>query len=130
MGVCVRLFCVHPQKMALTLLTSGGRSIGIVRSRTPATEFFYVVLCVYGGLASGRFPAQGALPTVYIRSRSGRGPTLTCRAIDDDDDDDNLRSTVLKTANIDANFMEMYGHKFCMILFCMKASNVQFEINP
>jgi hypothetical protein len=30
---------LYPQKMALTLPTSGGRSIGIVRSRTQATEF-------------------------------------------------------------------------------------------
>jgi hypothetical protein len=30
---------IYPQKLALTSLTSGGRSIGIVRSRTQATEF-------------------------------------------------------------------------------------------
>jgi hypothetical protein len=30
----------YPQKLALTLPTSGGRSVGIVRSRTKATEFF------------------------------------------------------------------------------------------
>jgi hypothetical protein len=29
---------LHPQKLALTSLTSGGRSVGIVRSRTKATE--------------------------------------------------------------------------------------------
>jgi hypothetical protein len=31
----------YPQKLALTSLTSGGRSVGIVRSRTEATEFFF-----------------------------------------------------------------------------------------
>jgi hypothetical protein len=31
---------IHPQKLALTLPTSGGRSVGIVRSRTRPTEFF------------------------------------------------------------------------------------------
>jgi hypothetical protein len=29
------------KKLALTSLTSGGRSVGIVRLRTEATEFFY-----------------------------------------------------------------------------------------
>jgi len=31
---------LYPQKLALTSLTGGGRSVGIVRSRTKATEFF------------------------------------------------------------------------------------------
>jgi hypothetical protein len=30
---------LYPQKLALTLPTRGGRSVGIVRSRTEATEF-------------------------------------------------------------------------------------------
>jgi hypothetical protein len=30
---------LYPQKLALISLTSGGRSVGIVRSRTQATEF-------------------------------------------------------------------------------------------
>jgi hypothetical protein len=30
---------LYPQKLALTSSTSGGRSVGIVRSRTKATEF-------------------------------------------------------------------------------------------
>jgi hypothetical protein len=34
-----------PQKLALTPPTSGGRSFGIVRSRTQATEFFCSVFC-------------------------------------------------------------------------------------
>jgi hypothetical protein len=32
---------LYPQKLALTSLTSGGRSVGIVHSRTHATEFSY-----------------------------------------------------------------------------------------
>jgi hypothetical protein len=32
---------LYAQKLALTSLTSGGRSIGIVRSRTQATEFSF-----------------------------------------------------------------------------------------
>jgi hypothetical protein len=31
---------LYPQKLALTSPTSGGRSVGIVRSRTKVTEFF------------------------------------------------------------------------------------------
>jgi hypothetical protein len=31
---------LYPQKLSLTSLTSGGRSVGIVRSRTQAMEFF------------------------------------------------------------------------------------------
>jgi hypothetical protein len=35
---------LYPQKLALTLPTSGGRSVGIVRSRTKATEFSLVLV--------------------------------------------------------------------------------------
>jgi hypothetical protein len=38
---------LYPQKLALTSPTSGGRSVGIVRSCTQATEIFYNALfCV------------------------------------------------------------------------------------
>jgi hypothetical protein len=36
---------LYPQKLALTLSTSGGRSVGIVRSLTQATEFSLVLHC-------------------------------------------------------------------------------------
>jgi hypothetical protein len=32
---------LYPQKLAVTWLTSGGRSVGIVRSRTQATELLF-----------------------------------------------------------------------------------------
>jgi hypothetical protein len=32
---------LYPQMLALTLPTGGGRSVGIVRSRTKATEFSF-----------------------------------------------------------------------------------------
>jgi hypothetical protein len=35
---------LYPQMLALTSLTSGGRSVGIVRSRTQATMFIKVSL--------------------------------------------------------------------------------------
>ena len=47
---------LYPQKLALTSLTGGGRSVGIVRSRTKATEFsfslvlyiyIYICICIY-----------------------------------------------------------------------------------
>jgi hypothetical protein len=40
-----------PQNLALTSLTSGGRSVGIVRSRTQATEFGFICYCVPGWLS-------------------------------------------------------------------------------
>jgi hypothetical protein len=33
---------LYPQKLALTLPTSGGPSVGIVRSRTKSTEFLFI----------------------------------------------------------------------------------------
>jgi hypothetical protein len=35
---------LYPQKLALTSPTSGGRSVGMVCSRTKVTEFFHVLL--------------------------------------------------------------------------------------
>jgi hypothetical protein len=40
----VKLGPLYPLKLALTSPTSGGRSIGIVRSRTQATEFSLVLV--------------------------------------------------------------------------------------
>jgi hypothetical protein len=37
---------LYPEKLALTLLTSGDRSVGIVRSRSKATELFLLLLVV------------------------------------------------------------------------------------
>ena len=37
---------LYPQKLALTSPTGGGRSVGIVRSRTKATEFSLVLVSV------------------------------------------------------------------------------------
>jgi hypothetical protein len=36
---------LYPQKLALTSSTSGGRSVGIVRSRTQATKFSFFKMC-------------------------------------------------------------------------------------
>jgi hypothetical protein len=38
---------LYPQKLALTSLTSGGRSVGIVRSRTKAMKLVYHLLNVH-----------------------------------------------------------------------------------
>jgi len=37
---------LYPQKLALTSPTGGGRSVGIVRVRTKATEFLEIVISV------------------------------------------------------------------------------------
>jgi hypothetical protein len=36
---------IYPQKLPLTSSTSGGRSVGIVRSRTQATEISFSSVC-------------------------------------------------------------------------------------
>jgi hypothetical protein len=41
------LYTLYPQKLAVASPTSGGRSIGIVRSRTKATEFSLVFSCYF-----------------------------------------------------------------------------------
>ena len=38
---------LYPQKLALNSPAGGGRSVGIVRSRTKATEFFFLELEIY-----------------------------------------------------------------------------------
>ena len=38
---------LYPQKLALTSPTGGGRSVGMVRSRTKATEFIYIYIYIY-----------------------------------------------------------------------------------
>jgi len=38
---------LYPQKLELTSPTGGGRSVGIVRSRTKATDFFLITLLLY-----------------------------------------------------------------------------------
>jgi len=37
---------LYPQKLALTSPTGGGRSVGIVRSRTKATEVFIIIIII------------------------------------------------------------------------------------
>ena len=37
---------LYPQKLALTSPTGGGRSVGIVRVQTKATEFVCFMICV------------------------------------------------------------------------------------
>ena len=37
---------LYPQKLALTSPTGGGRSVGIIRSRTKATEFSFSLVLV------------------------------------------------------------------------------------
>jgi len=45
---------LYPQKLALTSPTGGGRSVGMVRSLTKATEFFSVSLYVLNPVKVGR----------------------------------------------------------------------------
>jgi hypothetical protein len=62
---------IYPQKLALTSPTSSGRSIGIVRSRTLATEFFiteYLLVYVYYQLQLGLCPVAVLNNEQYVNS--------------------------------------------------------------
>jgi hypothetical protein len=45
-GRFVLVLAINPQKLALTSPTGGGRSVGIVRSRTKAMEFSFSLLAI------------------------------------------------------------------------------------
>jgi hypothetical protein len=66
---------LYPQKLALTSLTRGGRSVGIVRLRTIATEFFlstqYLEL-----LGRGISPSLPTHRTTQIKCTQYRHPCL------------------------------------------------------
>ena len=49
---------MYPQKLALTSPTGGGRSFGIVRVRTKATEFSFSGVCVSDKRADGKWLAM------------------------------------------------------------------------
>ena len=65
---------LYPQKLALTSPTGGGRSVGIVRSRTKATEFSLVYMYVESGYnvvwVSMRIVLRGGPPSYTILARS------------------------------------------------------------
>ena len=60
---------LYPQKLALTSPTGGGRSVGIVRSRTKATEFVLAIMlyCTF---------RRVSLLSFYILFESRLIPTL------------------------------------------------------
>ena len=49
---------LYPQKLALTSPTGGGHSVGMVRSRTKATEFSLVLCQNVGILGLGRSKSE------------------------------------------------------------------------
>jgi hypothetical protein len=50
---------LYPEKLTLTSLTSGGLSVGIVRSRTQATEFsFFFFILFLGKINTGIWPTR------------------------------------------------------------------------
>jgi len=53
---------LYPQKLALTSPSGGGRSVGMVRSRTKATEFsFRYQLKIITAIFTGHAPVRGHL---------------------------------------------------------------------
>jgi hypothetical protein len=62
---------LYPQKLGLTSPTSGGRSVGIVRSRTKATEFSSLVLVTStsdSGMWGGVLGSIEGMSEKYFRS--------------------------------------------------------------
>ena len=79
---------LYPQKLALTSPTGGGRSVGIVRSRTKATEFFFVLEEIDLSLSSAgfysriircKFSIEKSANDVLTRHTGGHGFFLTRR---------------------------------------------------
>ena len=62
---------LYPQKLALTSPTGGGRSVGIVRSRTKATEFSLTLVCLVTEYL-------GAVYLKCLRSADGISATVAC----------------------------------------------------
>jgi hypothetical protein len=61
---------LYPQKLALASSTSGGRSVGIVRSRTQATEFFF---CLFrNNLKNEDWESyqQASLSLIYVKLKA------------------------------------------------------------
>ena len=67
MGICCpdHVTPLYPQKLTLTSLTGGGRSVGIVRSRTKATE----LLLNFGELRENRRREIRTIPRAQMKLR-------------------------------------------------------------
>ena len=72
---------LYPQKLALTSPTGGGRSVGIVRVRTKATEFF-ISANRYTCFGLYLHPSSGDHITVSTVSGIIETVTATCRERD------------------------------------------------
>jgi hypothetical protein len=57
---------LYPQKLALTSPTSGGRSVGIVRSRTQATEFIFFFIGESGKVPCTEFFLYQDLVSIFV----------------------------------------------------------------
>jgi hypothetical protein len=58
---------LHSQKVALTSPTSCGRSVGIVRSRTKATEFIFMGLLDNSGKISSKCVFKDSVSELYAQ---------------------------------------------------------------
>ena len=65
---------LYPLKLALTSPTGGGRSVGIVRSRTKATEFIFCVLLelpfVKNRTDSKKLQSPAGYETMFLQCRN------------------------------------------------------------
>jgi len=57
---------LYPQKLALTSPTGGGRSVGIVRVRTKATEFSYIYIYIVVLLTGINYYIRTGIPVTCL----------------------------------------------------------------
>jgi hypothetical protein len=69
---------LYPQKLALTSPISGGRSVGIVRSRTEAKEFIYFF--IFGQRSAETWERVPVLSSLFRNRRDCLMLSATCRS--------------------------------------------------
>ena len=68
---------LYPQKLALTSPTGGGPSVGIVRSRTKATEFLVFFIIIILNLRTATFKAYCAILVRLSNFRHQASPRVS-----------------------------------------------------
>jgi hypothetical protein len=107
-NISVLNFFVIPQKLTLTSPTSGGRSVGIVRSRIQPTAFFFPMSCYF--LLFGHEPQLFSELSVLHIAPSGKGPLSGTPEV--------LRNGSVKLTSVDLYKKSVVRNIFCFVLIC------------
>jgi hypothetical protein len=129
----------YPQKLALTSPTSGGRSIGVVRLRTEATEFVFTVninLVWIGGLTGYRLGYVSILGSIgcgdgifffHLLAASGARPAF-CPVCNEG------CTLALKAAGVETNrYAFTSTPQFIFLMWCLKGDeqlciSIRFQV--